>query len=142
MVEAMVGYGILHEEIARLVISPLTGEGIDAKTLRKCFRAEIDSGAIKANAKVAESLFLQAVGAPAVYDARGRMVRAEQPRVPSCGIWWSKTRMGWKEPPLEHGGMDGKPIAFTFAIFGQQPSKSLNGGGDKLLIEHDEADSA
>lgn len=100
----MVGYGIPHDEIASVV-------GITAKTLRKHYRAEIDTGGTKANAKVAESLFLQATGTPAVHDSHGNLVRAEQPRVPSAGIWWSKARMGWKETIAnEHTGKGGGPV--------------------------------
>ncbi|MGB6537357.1 MAG: hypothetical protein WBF58_15500 [Xanthobacteraceae bacterium] len=40
---------------------------IDANTLRKQFRLELDVAFVKANAKVAESIFLQAVGALAQY---------------------------------------------------------------------------
>ena len=89
-VEAMVGYGIQQTEISAVI-------GIAPKTLRKHYRNELDTGAVKANARVAESLFQQATGAPAVFDNQGRMVRAEQLRVPSAGIWWTKARMGWKE---------------------------------------------
>ncbi len=58
--------------------------GIDAKTLRKHFRVELDVVFVKANAKVAESIFMQAVGAPAQYyplghpDA-GKLMRVEYP---------------------------------------------------------------
>jgi len=44
MVEAMAGCGIPETDIATVV-------GIAAKTLRKHFRAELDTGHIKANAK-------------------------------------------------------------------------------------------
>ena len=109
-VEAMCGYGIPHDGIARVI-------GIDPKTLRLHYRDELDTGHTKADAKVAESLFLQAVGAPAVFDERGNMVRTEQPRVPSCGIWWSKARMGWKETTVsEHTGEGGKPIKLEWVI--------------------------
>ena len=36
--------------------------GIDAKTLRKHYREELDTGQIKATVKVAESLFRKALG--------------------------------------------------------------------------------
>ena len=72
---------------------------------------ELDNGHTKANSRVAESLFLQAVGAPAkVVD--GVVVQSEQARVPSAAIWWSKARMGWKETITnENTGKDGAPIA-------------------------------
>ena len=59
-VEALTGYGIPHEEICRLVINPRTGRPIDDKTLRRHFRSELETGYVKANAKVAQSLYQQA----------------------------------------------------------------------------------
>jgi hypothetical protein len=54
-VEAMAGYGVAEVDIARVI-------GIDAKTLRKPYRDELDLGHVKANAKVAENLFRKATG--------------------------------------------------------------------------------
>jgi hypothetical protein len=82
MVEALVGYDVRYTEICRLVVNPRTGKPIDTKTLMKAFRSELDVGATKANAKVAESLFKQATS--------GNV---------TAQIWWTKCRMGWKEPP-------------------------------------------
>ncbi|MDB5412556.1 MAG: hypothetical protein JWR10_891 [Rubritepida sp.] len=50
IVRAMSGYGIPQEDIG-------TFFDIDAKTLRKQFRNEIDKGSLEATSKVAESLF-------------------------------------------------------------------------------------
>jgi len=82
LVEALAGYGVQYTEIRRLVLNPRTGKPIDTKTLMKAFRGELDVGATKANAKVAESLFKQAIS--------GNV---------TAQIWWTKCRMGWKEPP-------------------------------------------
>ena len=54
-VEAMAGYGVPEVDIARVV-------GIDPKTLRKHYRDELDTGHVKANAKVAENLYRKATG--------------------------------------------------------------------------------
>jgi hypothetical protein len=89
-VETMAGYGIPEDDIALVL-------GIDPKTLRKHFRVELDTGHVKANTRVAESLYLQAVGAPAQYDAEGKLLRSEQPRILGAGIWWEKTRSGRSE---------------------------------------------
>lgn len=80
-VEAMAGYGVPELSIARVV-------GIDAKTLRKHYREELDTGQIKATAKVAESLFRKATtdGAQSV----------------TAAIFWLKTRGGWRESPQSH----------------------------------------
>ena len=94
-VEIMARYGIPEDDIALVL-------GIDAKTLRKHFRLELDVAFVKANAKVAESIFMQAVGAPAQYypaghPNAGKVMRAEQPRVLAAGIWWERTRGGRSE---------------------------------------------
>ncbi len=57
----MARYGIPEDDIALVL-------GIDAKTLRKHFRLELDVAFVKANAKVAELIVLQAVGARDVHD--------------------------------------------------------------------------
>ena len=77
-VEAMAVYGIPSAEIARVI-------GIDPKTLRKCYREELDLGETKANAQVAGFLF---------NAARNGNVTAQ--------IFWLKTRARWKEPAAEH----------------------------------------
>jgi hypothetical protein len=59
--------------------------GIDAKTLRKHYREELDLGQTKANAQVAGFLF---------NSARNGNVTAQ--------IFWLKTRAQWKEAPAEH----------------------------------------
>ena len=75
-VEALAGYGVPEAEIAGLV-------GIDAKTLRKHYRHELDHGHTKANAKVAENLYRKATG-----EGRESVTAA---------IFWLKTRARWKE---------------------------------------------
>jgi hypothetical protein len=62
--------------------------GIDAKTLRKHYREELDTGHIKATAKVAESLFRKATG--------------EGAQSVTAAIFWLKTRGGWRETPQSH----------------------------------------
>jgi len=81
-VEALAGYGVPEADIAGLV-------GIDAKTLRKYYRHELDFGHTKANAKVAENLFRKATG-----DGRESVTAA---------IFWMKARARWREISLhEH----------------------------------------
>src|SRR5262245_26108183 len=81
-VEALAAYGIPEENISRVV-------GIDAKTLRKHYRDELDLGETKANAQVAGFLF---------NSAKNGNVSAQ--------IFWLKTRARWRETPLElqHSG--------------------------------------
>ena len=93
-VEAMAGYGIPHEDIALVI-------GVSNKTLRLRCRLELDTGHIKANSRVAESLFKQAVGEAAVIHIMpdGSHVTAKErvAPVPAAAIWWTKARMGWSE---------------------------------------------
>jgi hypothetical protein len=89
-VEALAGYGVPEVDIAGLI-------GVDAKTLRKHYRHELDHGHTKANAKVAENLFRKATG-----DGRESVTAA---------IFWLKARARWKEIVLnEHAGVPGAPI--------------------------------
>ena len=80
-VEAMAGYGVPEISIARVV-------GIDAKTLRKHYRDELDTGQIKATAKVAESLY--------------RKATSDGSQSVTAAIFWLKTRGGWRETPQNH----------------------------------------
>jgi hypothetical protein len=84
-VEAMAAYGIPEADIAAVL-------KVDAKTLRKHFREELDLGHTKANAQVAGFLF---------NAAKNGNVTAQ--------IFWLKTRAQWREPPAEHrhGGVIG-----------------------------------
>ena len=73
-VRALSGYGVPQESIAIHL-------GIDAKTLRKYFRNELDRGSVEATAKVAQTLFHLAT--------IDRNVTAV--------IFWMKARAGWRE---------------------------------------------
>ena len=86
-VEAMAGYGIPHTGIGLVV-------GVGHITLAKHYRVELDTGSIKANSKIAESLYKQATGGNT-----------------SAAIWWSKARMGWKETQVIAGDKEA-PIVF------------------------------
>ena len=86
----MAAYGVAETDIARVI-------GIDPKTLRKHYREELDVGAIKANSKIAESLYRKALG-----DGAQSVTAA---------IFWLKTRARWKETTgHELTGVDGGPI--------------------------------
>jgi hypothetical protein len=80
-VESLSGFGVPIEQIASL-----TCGGIDAETLRKHFKKELEQGKAKANSKVGQTLFQKATGGDT-----------------SAMIWWSKTQMGWKETKVVEG---------------------------------------
>ena len=77
IVESMTGYGIPEEDIARVI-------GISKPTLHKWYQHELDTGHIKANSQVAQSLYQKATG-----NGQGA--------VTAC-IFWLKVRAGWVEP--------------------------------------------
>lgn len=91
-VTSMAACGFKHEDIARC----LGTEGIDDKTLRKWFRAELDTAAEKANAAVANKAYQLAV--------------AGNPY--QMTMFWLKCRAGWRDvQTFEHSGPDGSAIA-------------------------------
>jgi len=95
-VERMAAIGIPQDEIARTIGSG----GIDPKTLRKHFREELDTAATKANAMVGGTLYNKAINGDT-----------------AAAIWWSKTRMGWKETTRqENTGEGGGPIQVEWTI--------------------------
>jgi hypothetical protein len=103
-VEAMVGFGVREADICRLILNPETGRSINEKTLRQHFGQEIDTGQIKANARVAESMYEMAT-------------KCENPsaRVHAASFWLSR-RAGWKETSkVELTGEDGAPIKIDHA---------------------------
>lgn len=88
-VEMLAGLGIPQEQICLLIQG-----GIDDKTLRKHYASELVSGVAKANSQVSKSLFQKATSGDT-----------------TAQIWWTKTRMGWKDTSrLEHTGPDGDAI--------------------------------
>jgi len=70
----MAGFGVPHEQIAVFM-------RIDAKTLRKHYRDELDRGMVEANVKVAQTLF---------------QLATVDRNVPAA-IFWLKARAGWRE---------------------------------------------
>lgn len=73
VVKAMAGYGMKQSDICSVI-------GISENTLRKHYINELGSGGAEANAKVAESLYRQAI--------TGNTTAA---------IFWAKARMNWSE---------------------------------------------
>ena len=86
-VETSAGLGLPHEQIAALI-------GIDDKTLRKHYRAELDIGKAKASASIARSLYNKALGGDT-----------------TAMIWWTKSQMNWSETvKQELTGADGEEL--------------------------------
>jgi hypothetical protein len=94
-VESMAGFGIPETDIARVL-------EIDADLLRDLYAKELESGHVKANARVAESLYRKAVG-------EGR-------EAVTAAIFWLKTRAGWKETSAhEITGKDRQPLTIVLS---------------------------
>jgi hypothetical protein len=85
-VRALSGYGVPQDGIAIHI-------GIDAKTLRKHFREDLDRGSVEATAKVAQSLFHLATVDKNV----------------AAAIFWMKARAGWREK--QEISFTDKPVA-------------------------------
>lgn len=98
-VRALSGYGVPQEGIAIHI-------GIDAKTLRKHFRDDLDRGSVEATAKVAQSLFHLAT-----ID-----------RNVTAAIFWMKARAGWREKQVIQ--------------FGDRPLEQLSDADLERLIVH------
>lgn len=73
-VQALAGFGVPQDDISLVV-------GISPHTLRKHFRHELDVGAAKANAAVAQTLFTMAT----------------VDKNTAAAIFWLKARAGWRE---------------------------------------------
>ena len=87
LVESTSGLGLPHEQIATLI-------GIDDKTLRKHYRAELDLGKAKANGQIAKTLFNKALAGDT-----------------TSLIWWTKAQMRWSETVKnEMTGANGEPL--------------------------------
>lgn len=98
----MAAYGIPETEIARVL-------KIDPKTLRRHYRDELDTGATKATAKVAESLYRKAVG--------------DGPQSVTAAIFWLKTRAQWKEVVVNETAGE---IKHTFVIRVPEEAKDVS----------------
>jgi hypothetical protein len=95
----LAAFGIPAADIATMVFNPMTGRHIGETTLRIHFKRELETGEIKANAKVAGVLFKKATQK----ECSGPSVAA--------AIFWLKTRARWRETSrIEHTGADGGQI--------------------------------
>ena len=101
-----------------LVENSDTGKPISEPTLRSAFRKEIDTGKATADAQVARNLHKLACGSGSV--------------AVSAAIWWTKTRMGWKETQkIEHSGPDGGAIQQE-SVTKEQVAEVIESARDKF----------
>lgn len=82
----LAGFGIPQESIC-LLVKDKWGKPICVDTLVKYFANELAVGEVKANTQVVGALFKNATS-----DGPGSV---------TAQIWWTKSRMRWREPPPE-----------------------------------------
>ena len=75
-VKALASYGIPQVDIGKVI-------GCSHVRLRRCFAAELETAEAQANAKVAETLFSNAIN--------------PDPRYQASRFFWLKTRAKWRE---------------------------------------------
>lgn len=101
-VQAWADAGYTQEDIASRI-------GVDAKTLRKHCRQELDFGTMDLITEAVRQLGRKAIGAPAQFDEHGNQVRAEVTPELGAICFLLKTKgkkLGWSER-LEVTGKDG-----------------------------------
>ncbi len=102
IVMQMAAVGLPQEDIARVLVEG----GIAVETLQKYFSEELETGSIKANAKIGGAAYNRAVGGDA------QMIK-----------WWTATRMGWKETNVsEHVGKGGEDLKWIVEVVNAQTS--------------------
>jgi hypothetical protein len=84
--------------------------GIDAKTLRKHYREELDQSMAQANAQIGGALFNKAKGGDT-----------------AAMIFWMKTRAGWREKQeIDHTSSDGSMTPTRIVIEAAKPDDAGN----------------
>ena len=108
LVEQLAAFGIPVESMT-LFVKDKAGKSISEKTLRKHFAKELDQGEMKANFKVAQTLFKKAISGDT-----------------TSMIFWLKTRARWKESPqqVELTGKDGGPVEQKTTVVDEQQIKA------------------
>ena len=108
LVEQLAAFGIPVESMT-LFVKDKAGKSISEKTLRKHFDKELDQGELKANMKVAQTLFKKAISGDT-----------------TSMIFWLKTRARWKESPqqVEVTGKDGGPVEQKTTVVDEKQIKA------------------
>lgn len=109
LVEIMAAFQIPETKMGLLIRHQKTGEPISDKTIRKYFAKEIVRGAVNADMRVMAGMFKNATTPTPAFPGGN----------PTIQIFWSKVRMGWKDPT--RGAGEGNP-----------------GAGDGTIIPEDE----
>ncbi len=93
LVMQLAAFGLRHSEIG-LFIKDIKGKPISEPTIRKNFSVELATGKLKANVKVAQTLYKKAIGGDT-----------------TSIIFWLKSQAGWKDMQrVELTGSGGGPV--------------------------------
>lgn len=108
LVEQLAAFGIPVTSMT-LFVKDKAGKSISERTLRKHFAKELDLGEMKANVKVAQTLFKKAISGDT-----------------TSMIFWLKTRARWKESPqqVELTGKDGGPVEQKTTVVDEKQIKA------------------
>lgn len=115
-VEALRAYGAPLEDICEFVLGP-NGQPISQPTLKKHFKRELMIGKWKIVSRVAQTLAQSALGAPAQFDAQGKIIRAEREPDTIAGIFICKSLGGWVDRhQTTHAGKIDGPAPQTIVL--------------------------
>lgn len=97
LVMQLAAFGLRHVDIA-LFVKNASGQSISEPTLLKNFKNELTTGKLKANVKVAQTLYKKAIGGDT-----------------TSIIFWLKSQAGWKDTQrVEVTGNSGGPIQSVY----------------------------
>lgn len=120
MVRGMAGCGSVQEGIACVL-------GITVDTLVKYYRTDMDRAIVEANAKVAGSLYKNAVTHMSV----------------SAQVAWLKMRAGWREPNIhELTGRDGEAIMLVTGVVRDSENQNETAPVRRIGVYDIDADAA
>ena len=93
LVQQLAAFGLRQSEVV-LFVKKKDGTSISEPTLLKNFKNELCTGKVKANVKVAQTLYKKAIGGDT-----------------TSMIFWLKSQAGWKDTQrVELTGKDGGPV--------------------------------
>ncbi len=102
LVEQLAAFGVPLDMMVHM-LPGAAGKPISKVTLRKYFPAELMTGQLKANVKIAQTLYAKACGGDT-----------------ASMIFWLKTRARWRESQaLEVSGPDGGPLEHVGMTLGE-----------------------
>lgn len=107
LVMQLAAFGLRHADIC-LFVKAASGKPISEPTLLKNFSAELSTGKVKANVKIAQTLYKKAIGGDT-----------------TSIIFWLKSQAGWKDTQrVEITGKDGGPVEQKATVINEAQIKA------------------